>query len=197
MKKSQLRIFAIVCLVIAGITFSYATFAYFQTAFSGQVTATIANWSFAFTRDSAHEQSFSQASNYIDLATTCVNCDDGKIKPGSSGSFNVYVDASSSTVDADCIIQMYNLRSTAPGNGIPAGLHFYNEDGTDEISSTNLVSATASAANIIATYSWTAVTANKSATKTVYWEWDYNTANDNAYQGATVTFSLSATATQG
>ena len=49
MKKDQLKILIVACLIVAVCGFAYATYAFFQTTFTGTATATLAaEWSFDF-----------------------------------------------------------------------------------------------------------------------------------------------------
>lgn len=203
MKKDQLKILIVACLIVAVCGFAYATYAFFQTTFTGTATATLAaEWSFDFLgKDSGEYQSLKGTTYTIDLAKSCTNCVDvtvggvttKKLQPGSQGSFMVKVDATSSTVKTSANVVMYNL--TVGGNStIPAGLRFYVKDNSTEKTLTTS-SLTGDGASIYSG-SWEADTANKTGEQTVYWAWDYANANDNAFQGKTINFALKASAEQ-
>lgn len=203
MKKDQLKVLIVACLIVAVCGFAYATYAFFQTTFTGTATATLAaEWSFDFLgKDAGEYQSLKGSTYTIDLAKSCTNCVDvtvdgvptKKLQPGSQGSFMVKVDATSSTVKTSANVVMYNL--TVGGNStIPAGLRFYVIDNSIEKTLTT-ESLTGDGASIYSG-SWEADTADKSGEQTVYWAWDYATANDNAFQGKTINFALKAEAEQ-
>lgn len=203
MKKDQLKVLIVACLIVAVCGFAYATYAFFQTTFTGTATATLAaEWSFDFLgKDAGEYQSLKGSTYTIDLAKSCTNCVDvtvdgvptKKLQPGSQGSFMVKVDATSSTVKTSANVVMYNL--TVGGNStIPAGLRFYVIDNSIEKTLTT-ESLTGDGASIYSG-SWEADTADKSGEQTVYWAWDYAAANDNAFQGKTINFALKAEAEQ-
>ena len=204
MKKDQLRLFIIVCLIITVCAFGYVTFAFYQSQFSGTARATIvAKWDFDFLgNDTTEFKSLKGGSYTIDLGNTCTNCVNTgneqtpvyKLQPSSRGSFSIKVDSSSSEVKTMATVTMYSL-SMGESNSFPAGLKFYviNDDGTKtELSVTNL--ATASGVDIF-NKTWEA-SDEKEAEKTIEWEWLYATANDNEFQGKTITFGLKAIAEQ-
>ena len=204
MKKDQLKILIVACLIVAVCGFAYATYAFFQTTFTGTATATLAaEWSFDFLgKDSGEYQSLKGTTYTIDLAKSCTNCADvtvegnttKKLQPGSQGSFMVKVDASSSSVKTNANVVMYNL--TVGGNStIPAGLRFYVLDGASERTLTTNSLTTGSGVSIYSN-TWEADAANKTGEQTVYWAWDYAAANDNAFQGKTINFALKAEAEQ-
>lgn len=203
MKKDQLKILIVACLIVAVCGFAYATYAFFQTTFTGTATATLAaEWSFDFLgKDSGAYQSLKGATYTIDLAKSCTNCADvtvggnttKKLQPGSQGSFMVKVDASSSTVKTNANVVMYNL-TVGDNKTIPAGLRFYVLDGSDERTLTTS-SLTDTGASIYSN-TWEADAADKTGEQTVYWAWDYAAANDNAFQGQTINFALKAEAEQ-
>lgn len=202
MKKDQLKVLIVASLVVAVCGFVYATYAFFQTTFTGTANATLAQWSFDFYgKDLTNFESLKGTSYVIDLANTCTNCVDvrvdsnttKKLQPGSQGSFKVKVDASTSTVKTSANVVMYNL-TVDGGSALPAGLRFYVLENSTERTITN-ESLTASGATIYSN-TWNADVPDKSGEQTVYWAWDYTTANDNAFQGKTINFALKAEAAQ-
>ena len=152
-------------------------------------------------KDAGEYQALKGSTYTIDLAKSCTNCVDvtvdgvptKKLQPGSQGSFMVKVDATSSTVKTSANVVMYNL--TVGGNSsLPAGLRFYVlENSTEKTLATD--SLTGSGATIYSN-SWEASASDKTGEQTVYWVWDYATANDNAFQGKTINFALKAEAAQ-
>lgn len=197
MKKDQLKVFIVACLVVTVCAFGYATYAFFQTTYTAKVTGTLtASWTFDFlgaNKGDAVEglTSFKATEPYrIDLAQSCtegcanLNTADAKLAPGSKGSFTLKVDASTSTVATDASITMYGLTNA------PSGLIF--KVGEKTLETAQLTGAGAE----VASYNWAAETNPKTNSVTVNWEWPYGATVDNSAQGKTVTFNLKAVATQ-
>lgn len=209
MKKSQLRVFIVACLIVAVCAFGYATYAFYQTSFTGTATGTLAaKWEFDFlgVEDDSEEFQSLKGTNYtLDLGKSCVNCvstSDGsntvyKLQPGSKGEFSIKVDASSSKVKTASKVTMYGL-TMGGSTTFPTGLKFYVNNGGSrtELSLQNLSGA--DGVDIFDNYSspWSAETSTKTAEKTIEWEWLYSSANDNAFAGKDISFSLKALAEQ-
>lgn len=203
MKKNQLRLFIIACLIITVCAFGYVTYAFYQSQFSGTASATlVAKWNFDFLgKDATEFKSLKGGTYTIDLGNTCTNCVNTgdtqnpvyKLQPGSKGSFSIKVDSSSSKVKTTAKVTMYSL-SMGGSNSFPDGLKFYvvNDGIKSELSLASL--ATADGVSVFDN-TWTA-DEEKIAEKTIEWEWLYATGNDNAYQGKTITFGLKAIAEQ-
>lgn len=206
MKKDQLRIFIVACLVVTLCAFGYATYAFYQTSFSGEASATFAEWNFDFlAKDSGEFQSLKGASYTLDLGKSCTNCVNTgdtenpvyKIQPGSTGKFMIKVDASSSEVKTISKVTMYDLQMGGNTN-FPKGLKFYVNDGgtKTELSVASLATAQGVAVFDNSSSAWEADTADKSVERTIEWEWLYASDNDNAYSGKDISFSLKAVAEQ-
>lgn len=198
MKKDQLKVFIIACLVVTLCAFSYATYAFYQTSFSGTATGTLAAaWDFNFLgKDSGEYQSLKGSSQFINLGKSCTNCVDEKLQPGSYGEFSIKVDASTSSVKTKAVVTMFNLRMGGQTE-LPAGLEFYLVNGTneDKLSNSALTGADGVALYDNSATPW-AGDADKTAEKVVKWIWVYGTGNDNDFQGKDITFSLKAVAEQ-
>lgn len=197
MKKDQLKVFIVACLVVTVCAFGYATYAFFQTTYTAKVSGTLtASWTFDFLGADKGAPvdgftSFKDTDPYrVDLAKSCtegcanLGTDDAKLAPGSKGSFTLKVDASSSSVATDASITMYGLTNA------PSGLIFKVGEKTLETAE-----LTGSGAEV-ASYNWAADTNPKTNAVTVNWEWPYGSTIDNAYAGKTITFNLKAVATQ-
>lgn len=197
MKKDQLKVFIVACLVVTVCAFGYATYAFFQTTYTAKVTGTLtASWTFDFLGANKGDAvdgltSFKGTEPYrVDLAQSCtkgcanLGTADAKLAPGSKGSFTLKVDASTSTVATEAAITMYGLTNA------PAGLVF--KVGETTLDGTALTGSGAE----VAKFDWTADDAAKTNSVTVNWEWPYGATADNSAQGKTVTFNLKAVATQ-
>lgn len=207
MKKNQLKVFIVACLIITVCAFGYVTYAFYQSQFSGTASATLtAKWDFDFLgKDDGDFQSLKGGTYTINLGDSCTNCVNTgsdqtpvyKLQPGSKGKFFIKVDASSSKVKTTAKVTMYSL-SMGGSDTFPTGLKFYvvNGDNRTELSLESLKTANGAVIFDNSTSPWTAAVTEKSAEKTVEWEWLYASSNDNAFQGKDVTFSLKAVAEQ-
>ena len=197
MKKDQLKVFIVACLIVTVCAFGYATYAFFQTTYTAKVSGTLtASWTFDFLGADKGDAvdgltSFKDTTPYrVDLAKSCtegcanLGTENAKLAPGSKGSFTLKVDASSSSVATDASITMYNLTNA------PSGLIF--KVGEKTLETAELTGAGAE----VASYNWAADTNPKTNAVTVNWEWPYGSTIDNAYAGKTITFNLKAVATQ-
>lgn len=197
MKKDKLKLFIVVCLLLAIMAFGYASYAYFVTRVSGNVGAMIAGWNFSFTKMTNVDgemvpQSLEGSTYYIDLAETCTNCTGGKINPGSSGEFTVYVDAGSSNTETESTIRMFNLGIDGMDT-LPSGLQFCSDENCSSVYSKDELST--SDGVLIGEFLW-ASDEEKKANTTVYWKWDFDAGYDNDYQGKEIKFSMVASASQ-
>lgn len=207
MKKDQLKVFIVACLVITVCAFGYVTYAFYQSQFSGTAGATLAaKWNFDFLgKDAGEFQSLKGGTYTINLGNSCTNCANTgteeapvyKLQPGSKGRFSVKVNASTSKVKTTAKVTMYSL-SMGGSDTFPTGLKFYVVDGDKktELSLDSLKTANGAVVFDNTTTPWEAATEDKTAEKVVEWEWLYASANDNAFQGKDVTFSLKAVAEQ-
>jgi hypothetical protein len=185
MKKDQLKVFIVACLVVTVCAFGYATYAFFQTTYTAKVTGTLtASWTFDFL--GADKGAAVDGLTSFKCTEGCANLGtaDAKLAPGSKGSFTLKVDASTSTVATEAAITMYGLTNA------PTGLVF--KVGETTLDGTALTAPGAE----VAKFDWPAEDAAKTNSVTVNWEWPYGDAADNSAQGKTVTFNLKAVATQ-
>lgn len=153
-KKTLLIVLAIVLLVvliIAGVTLSK----YFQTI-NGSASTQIASWSFK-------ANAGSEAITDITLESS----DGEKIAPGSSGSFQIKVDATGSDVDVDYSVNVSSEK-------LPTNMIFYIDEGDTYTSLNELASA-----KLTGTLT---TSGSQTKTYTVYWNWPYESydATSNA-----------------
>lgn len=158
-KKKVLTILAILAVILLAFIGGQA-YAKYVSEVRGKGTAEVATWDFKVNGQSEHVEAINLASTYDN--ETLVN---NKIAPGTSGSFNIVVDATGSEVGIN-----YNIAFTEEENK-PQNLKFeyngkeYNsiKDLEDDLSGT--------------------INANdeeKTKTLTINWKWDYETgANEN------------------
>ena len=138
-------------------------YAKYKTTLTGNGTATVAKWSFKVNGQT-------QTIPDIDLATTMKennNVVEGKLAPGTEGSFDLNLDATGSEVAID-----YNIKLAVTEK--PSNLRFYTDSSyTKEIASTDGVM------NVSGVMSLEEIKTIQ--TKTIYWKWAYQTgtaAND-------------------
>ena len=76
MKKDQLKVFIVACLVITVCAFGYVTYAFYQSQFSGTAGATLAaKWDFDFLgKDAGEFKSLKGGTYTINLGNSCTNC---------------------------------------------------------------------------------------------------------------------------
>ena len=155
-KKSiiVLSIFAAILLAFIGGN----ALAKYQTQVSGQGVADIAKWVFKVNGDSSSMQTISLNKTYN--ATDLVN---GKIAPGSKGSFDIVVNAEDSEVGVDYAVSFSNETNK------PTNLKF------------KYLNHEASSLQELEQYFLGTINANdqvKTRTLTVEWEWDYSINDD-------------------
>lgn len=203
MKKDQLKVFIVASLVIAVCAFGYATYAFFQTTYTGTASGTLAaSWDFDFlgkpVGDGEDYQTLVGSTHVIDLAKSCTKCVTGKdgvvkLQPGSEGNFSIKVDAKDSSVATSAVVTMSSLTIAGEAD-FPAITFYYVDDKSDE--QHQLTVANLKTGAEIYNNTWAADVDAKNGVSTVYWKWNYDTANDNKFAGKTITFALKAEATQ-
>ena len=156
-KKKIISIIAIIIAIILSFI-GGQTFAKYVTEVRGDGTAQIATWDFKVNGQREQVQTISLGSTYD--ASTLV---DGKIAPGTKGSFQIIVDGTGSDVGIDYKIKFSN-ESTKPQN-----LKFYYND-TEYDSILDL--AEDLSGTIVANAK------DKTETLTINWEWKYETGSD-------------------
>lgn len=155
MNKKSLLI--IVLLVLVGLTTGYvaSTYAKYTSTVTGSGTATVAKW--AFSTDNA-SQSITIALNPTVHASTLVN---GKIAPGTTGSFNIALVNTNSEVGVDFSIALDSISNK------PTNLKFYS----DSTYTTELTPGTSTITGQLTAGDSTGVTVP------VYWRWEYETSS--------------------
>lgn len=203
MKKDQLKVFIVACLIVTVCAFGYATYAFYQSTFTGTASGTLAaKWDFDFLgKDTGEFNSLKGTTYKLDLGKSCTNCvtvgNDVKLQPGSTGTFSIKVDASTSKVKTTAKVIMYGL-TMGEGTSFPSGLKFYLvNDGFDTQLSVDNLATTGGVALFDNTSSaWSAETESKTAEKKVKWAWEYGLGNDNEFSGKNISFNLKAVAEQ-
>ena len=125
----------------------------------------IANWNFT--------ANGSSSTFAINLATNATNASDGKIMPGSYGSFDIKLDATGTDTDVNCKITFENII------GKPDNLNFY----LDSDYAQKIELETDAIKDVIK------FGKNMTKTITIYWKWDYE-GNDNAFQNSALSFDI-------
>ncbi len=187
-KKTALLV---ICLLLA-IILSFMigkTFSKYISEVKGTGTAEIANWVFKVNGKEDVIQNVNLLSTYDN--ETLIN---NKVAPGTSGSFNIIVDATGSDVGIDYAIQFLN-ESEKPQNLI------FTYDDKQYTTIQDLEEDLSGTIN--------ANDENKSRTITINWEWQYETGEDeneinqndiidtnNAKQLENYTFDIYVTGTQ-
>ena len=176
-------------LLITAIVFSMYAYAKYKTTLTGNGTATVAKWSFKVNGQT-------QTIPDIDLATTMKennNVVEGKLAPGTEGSFELNLDATGSEVAID-----YNIKLAVTEK--PSNLRFYTDSSyTKEIASTDGVM------NVSGVMSLEEIKTIQ--TKTIYWKWAYQTGTatndivandkiDTADSKKSVTMTITVTGTK-
>lgn len=158
-KKTALLV---ICLLLA-IILSFMigkTFSKYISEVKGTGTAEIANWVFKVNGKEDAIQNVNLLSTYNN--ETLIN---NKVAPGTSGSFNIVVDATGSEVGVDYVIQFLN-ESEKPQNLI------FTYDDQQYTTIQDLEKDLSGTIN--------ANDENKTRTITIYWEWQYQTGeNEN------------------
>ena len=152
-KKKKILLVAIILLMMLLSFIGGKTFSKYVSQIQGEGTAEIANWIFKVNGKEDIVQSVNLLSTYNN--ETLIN---NKIAPGTSGSFNIVVDATGSEVGVDYTINFLN-ESEKPQNLV----FIHNEQ-----KYTNLQELGEDLSGII-----DANDENKTRTITIYWEWQY------------------------
>lgn len=166
MKKKIAIIGTSVLLLVCGITYA----AYIQRSVA-ESTSVAAKWRF---NANGSNSTFS-----IDLTESATKLYNGKIGPGSSGSFDIELDGTGSQVDIDYNVTFENLEN------VPTNMIFYTD-----ASKTKNVSLASYKIDGSLNYGF-----NMKKKYTIYWQWNTN-GNDNNYAGKTMTFDVVVNAVQ-
>lgn len=156
-KRLKIAMVLIAVTLIAALAISMAYSKYFSKI-SGTGTATVAKWSFKVNGEAENLGTITLGN------TTAQNSKvaDGKVAPGTSGSFNVALDATGTEVALDYTIKFENVN----GN-IPTNLKFY-EDASYQTEIADITSQGL-------TGSMGVNDSEKTKTVTIYWNWEYET----------------------
>lgn len=159
MKKNKKVL--IIALVLLAITLSFIggrTFSKYIAEVNGSGTADIANWVFKVNGQEDSVQNVNLLSTYNN--ETLVN---NKVAPGTSGSFNIVIDATGSEVGVDYNVTFLN-ESEKPQNLV------FMYDDTKYSTIQDLQQDLSGTIN--------ANDENKTRTITIDWEWQYETGNN-------------------
>ena len=166
-KKWMIILCLLLLLVVGGVT--YAAFVQTSTATG---TSIVARWRF---RANKNKEAFT-----IDLTKNAINLLNGKIGPGSSGSFEIELDGTGSQVDIDYSVKFANLEN------IPSNMNFF----ADSLKK-NKINLESYEIKGVMTYG-----ASMQKKYVIYWEWPTNGVNDTSYAGKTLTFDVLVEAVQ-
>ena len=158
-KKTTIIVILLVLTIIMALVFSIYAYSKYKTTRIGEGTSQVAKWSFKVNGQT-------QTIPDIDLATTMdphSHVEDGRIAPGTSGHFDLELDATGSEVSIDYSIKLAITEK-------PTNLRFYTDSGyTKEIASTDGVM------NLTGVILLEEVETIQ--TKTIYWKWPYQTGD--------------------
>ena len=189
MKSKTKKIIGIVCAILLIVLLQAIgiTYAKYIASESGSGHAEVAKWAFQIVKDGQETKTINLAST-VDKETLI----DGKIAPGTSGTFEIAVDGKGSEVDLDYTIEFANEKNK------PNNLTFlYKGKNYTSLSEIKIIGK-------IENYK-----ENKVKNETITWKWDYETgktqeeiiANDilDTQDAETITkytFDIITTATQ-
>jgi hypothetical protein len=137
------------------------TFAKYYSVVSGNGTASVAKWSFAANGSNSTIENISLVNTANEVSLV-----DGKIAPGTKGSFNIIINAKGSEVDVD-----YKVKIVSEKN-CPDNMKFYSS------SSNKTYTSLQDLANAELSGTITTAENSKEKTITVYWEWPYDGIDD-------------------
>lgn len=161
MNKKERSILVIVLLLLVGLTFGYvsSTYAKYTSEVDGNNgTATVAKWAFA--TDNATQTLTIDFGETYDPSTL----DDGKIAPGTEGSFDIALINTNSEVGVDFEIALKSI------TGKPTNLKFYK----DSSYNTELTPGTSTITGQLTAGDSTGLSVP------IYWKWAYETTNGDA-----------------
>lgn len=163
-QKRALRICLVVALVLLIFLVGY-TFAKYYSEIKGGGNGTIAKWSFVAnnSKDTIQTISLVDTANNVSLV-------EGKIAPGTKGSFDIVIDATGSEVGVDYEVNV------AEETNLPTNLLYkVTVDGKTSQSYSSLTEL----ADAELTGNLDTINGDFSKTITVEWEWPYETINEN------------------
>lgn len=169
---------AAVALTLVSTCLLGGTMAKYMTTVAGEGKATVADWQFKVNEE---EQKFT-----VELKDLTGKTADGKIAPGSEGSFEIRIDGTGSDVAIDYEAVFSNIKNE-PGN-----FKFYSDS-----TYTTEIADLSNYKDIKGTIAADASAADKKATHTIYWQWPYNAGEtDTVPAEKSMTFDISVTGTQ-
>lgn len=165
MKEKNIILFVLLGTLLCLFGIAGASYSLYKSSPRGKSMGSIANWNFT--------ANGSSSTFAINLATNATNASDGKIMPGSYGSFDIKLDATGTDTDVNCKITFENII------GKPDNLNFYlDSDYTQKIElETDAIKDVIKFGK------------NMTKTITIYWKWDYE-GNDNAFQNSALSFDI-------
>lgn len=183
-RKTTITVVALLLIVVAACGIAY-TNAKYTTSKNGNVSTSVAKW---FFNVSAND-SYSDA-NTIDGLKIAQTCDEktlvnGKIAPGTSGNFDIVVNADESEVGLEYVVTFTEENSRTLPTNLKMTLDGKEWSLADGIS--GKIDANAS---------------SKEVTHTISWTWDYETANGDiadttdGTNGFDYTYTVEAIGTQ-
>lgn len=192
MKKNRTTRLVVLVLFLAIVTavIISGTFAKYTDSKSGTGTATVAKWAVALKAD---EQTFSEGYEFT-LADTYTNVAAERIAPGTSGDFNVAINAAGSEVAVDYVLEI----KVKDASTVPTNMKFYKTVDGEKVAFTFADGAYKIEDTIALADVGTEVTLP------ISWEWPYETdagagdADDtaNGVNPTTMEFEITLTATQ-
>ena len=161
MNQKKKTLVVIVLLLLVGLTFGYvsSTYAKYTSTIDGNTgSATVAKWAFA-TDNAQKDLTIKFTESYH--ASTLV---DGKIAPGTSGSFNIAVVNTNTETGVDFTVKLKSATN------VPTNLKFYTDDTFSEELEIGTGTVTG---QLIAGDS-------EGLSVPVYWKWEYETTDGDA-----------------
>lgn len=160
MNKRKKRIGLIILLLLFGVTAGYVanTYAKYTAQVSGSGSATVAKW--AFEEDNQNADFTIDIAGNIDASTLV----DGKIAPGTNGSFNIELSNENSEVGVAFTIAFSNLQN------VPKNLVFKQSGAVIDLTSETITGK---------------IAAGETLTVPVTWEWVYYTSDADDVEDTT------------
>ncbi len=161
-KKRAIGILLVLSLLLLIFLAGYS-FAKYYTVVDGNGKVGIAKWSF-IAKDNNNDIT------NISLKDTAheVSLVDGKIAPGTHGSFDIIIDATGSEVGVDYEVNVITEKN------VPTNMKFKQKNGSTSYSNLKTLAETELNGNI------SLADSNKVRTITVEWEWPYETENGDS-----------------
>lgn len=182
-KGTIVLIIILVIVTIAAIVTATLAYAQYTSSFSGNATATVAKWNVTL----------NTSANKNEIQANYEHVYEGKIAPGTSGSFEIAINTNDTEVDVKYAVILNGMVTNPEGNSIKHLKFFSDEEHTDEVvlgeENHNLVGIIKSPKTN---------TENKDATVRIYWYWPFDYAeassekNQKAYGDLIEEYNLEA-----